>query len=114
MRAPGQYLYENYCLIFQTIFAPKWEELTEDSRSGWARLELATRIDCTCNSDPLGRCVVHPISVEKAKPTFPVPAISQSEVHWHPKGCPCGNCAGGTMPVHVLTITLPRRPDGNV
>lgn len=60
MNAPGQYLYENYCQVFGTLFAPKWEGLSEDSRSNWAKLELATRIDCTCNSDVLGRCVVHP------------------------------------------------------
>jgi hypothetical protein len=196
--APGQYLYQNYLAVFGTVFAPSWRELTEESRSNWAKLELATKIDCTCNSDPLGRCIVHPPSagvsfipipqgcqafmspgppwyaaqcrlkpghegehdcgtVEEARaawdasvahlqnaplpqPSPPVvhyspsehryfpadwevrpslaeaskileklgPApVSKSEVMWHPKGCDCGNCAGGTMPVQVLTVTLP-------
>jgi hypothetical protein len=75
-RDPGQYLYENYLLIFGTTFAPKWKDLTAESRTNWGKLELATRIDCTCNSDPLGRCVVHsavhapPIEPEKIYTTY--------------------------------------------
>lgn len=109
MRSPGQYTYETYLKIFGTIFAPSWRELTEESRSNWARFELATRIDCTCNSDPLGRCVVHS-AIQNPPAAYDVSQTAirtKEQIFWHPKGCTCGNCAGGTMPVHVLTVTLP-------
>jgi hypothetical protein len=105
MNAPGQYLYENYLAVFETVFAPSWRELTDESRSNWAKLELTTRIDCTCESDPLGRCVVHP-AVTPSDRTY----RTEEHVYWHPKGCYCGYCASGTMPVHVLTVTLPSSP----
>lgn len=31
----GQRLYEIYCREFQTLFAPKWEDLTENSKRVW-------------------------------------------------------------------------------
>jgi len=35
----GRYLYETYLKIFGTVFAPSWRELTEESRTGWAKIE---------------------------------------------------------------------------
>lgn len=94
MNARGQYLYENYCLVFGTIFAPKWEGLSEESRSNWAKIEAAVYT--------MPVAVREPITFHSSGPI-----ISTEEVHWHPKGCDCGNCAGGTMPVQVVTVTLP-------
>lgn len=76
-RDPGQYLYENYLAIFGTTFAPKWKDLTAESRTNWGKLELATRIDCTCNSDPLGRCVVHSALQEPPK----IENVAETAIH---------------------------------
>lgn len=32
----GQRLYEVYCREFRTVFAPKWEDLTDNSKRVWA------------------------------------------------------------------------------
>lgn len=49
----GETLYTMYLKVFGTIFAPRWRDLTDESRAGWARLEREYRTLARCgNSYP--------------------------------------------------------------